>query len=165
MLITLLGAGNGLRNGIIFNFRRFSANTVEVWGRYTTMPYKGNPTNRRIEFKEADLSGIKMAFPEIEYCSATISQTDTISYGEEYIVGDLRGVSEDYNSIIYINVASQNGRFINKMDMNATRKVIILSPRTVSYTHLPCKSLSFFIGNSSRFSYSIPPIYSAYLSR
>lgn len=97
-------------------------------GRYTTMPYKGNPTNRRIEFKEADLSGIKMAFPEIEYCSATISQTDTISYGEEYIVGDLRGVSEDYNSIIYINVASQNGRFINKMDMNATRKVIILSP-------------------------------------
>ena len=69
------------------------------------------------------------AFPEIEYCSATISQTDTISYGEEYIVGDLRGVSEDYNSIIYINVASQNGRFINKMDMNATRKVIILSPR------------------------------------
>ena len=69
MLITLLGAGNGLRNGIIFNFRRFSANTVEVWGRYTTMPYKGNPTNRRIEFKEADLSGIKMAFPEIEYCS------------------------------------------------------------------------------------------------
>lgn len=48
MLITLLGAGNGLRNGIIFNFRRFSANTVEVWGRYTTMPYKGNPTNRRI---------------------------------------------------------------------------------------------------------------------
>ena len=109
MLITLLGAGNGLRNGIIFNFRRFSANTVEVWGRYTTMPYKGNPTNRRIEFKEADLSGIKMAFPEIEYCSATISQTDTISYGEEYIVGDLRGVSEDYNSIIYINVASQNG--------------------------------------------------------
>ena len=89
MLITLLGAGNGLRNGIIFNFRRFSANTVEVWGRYTTMPYKGNPTNRRIEFKEADLSGIKMAFPEIEYCSATISQTD----------------------------------------MNATRKVIILSPR------------------------------------
>ena len=83
MLITLLGAGNGLRNGIIFNFRRFSANTVEVWGRYTTMPYKGNPTNRRI----------------------------------------------DYNSIIYINVASQNGRFINKMDMNATRKVIILSPR------------------------------------
>ena len=87
----LLGAGNGLRNGIIFNFRRFSANTVEVWGRYTTMPYKGNPTNRRIEFKEADLSGIKMAFPEIEYCSATISQTDTISYGEEYIVGDLAG--------------------------------------------------------------------------
>mgnify|MGYP001518724139 FL=1 len=68
MLITLLGAGNGLRNGIIFNFRRLSANTVEVWGRYTTMPYKGNPTNRRIEFKEADLSGIKMAFPEIEYC-------------------------------------------------------------------------------------------------
>ena len=79
------GSGKWVEKRHHIHFRRFSANTVEVWGRYTTMPYKGNPTNRRIEFKEADLSGIKMAFPEIEYCSATISQTDTISYGEEYI--------------------------------------------------------------------------------
>ena len=78
------------------------------------MPYKGNPTNRRIEFKEADLSGIKMAFPESRILLGYHFATDTISYGEEYIVGDLRGVSEDYNSIIYINVASQNGRFINE---------------------------------------------------
>lgn len=102
MLITLLGAGNGLRNGIIFNFRRFSANTVEVWGRYTTMPYKGNPTNRRIEFKEADLSGIKMAFPEIEYCSATISQTDTIANVSKQKIKYKRADGLDLTATVYL---------------------------------------------------------------
>lgn len=129
MLITLLGTGNRLGNGIIFNFRRFSASIVGVWGHYTTTPYKGNPTNHRIKFKEADLNSIKMAFPEVGYCSATVSQTDAISYGEGYIVDDPRGISEDYNSIIYINIASQNRRFISKMNTNAICKVIILSPR------------------------------------
>lgn len=129
MLITLLAAGNGLSNGIMFNFRRYSSNGVEVWTRYTTLPYKGNPSNRRIEFKEADLNTLKKDFPEIEYCSASISHTDTLSYGREYLVGDLRGVSEDYNSIVFIDVTAKNGRFINKIDINDNRKAIVLSPR------------------------------------
>ena len=37
MLIVLLGAGNGLRNGIMYNFRNMSTNRVEVWTRYTPL--------------------------------------------------------------------------------------------------------------------------------
>lgn len=31
MLIVLLGAGNGMKNGIMSNFRNFSLNRVETW--------------------------------------------------------------------------------------------------------------------------------------
>ena len=33
MLIVLLGAGNGWRKGIMYNFSNMSANRVEVWTR------------------------------------------------------------------------------------------------------------------------------------
>ena len=52
MLIVLLGAGNGLRNGIMYNFRNMSTNRVEVWTRYTTKPWKGMQSNRSISFKK-----------------------------------------------------------------------------------------------------------------
>lgn len=58
MLIVLLGAGNGMKNGIMSNFRNFSLNRVETWPRYTSKPYKGMQMNRRIEYKDEDLIAI-----------------------------------------------------------------------------------------------------------
>ena len=46
MLIVLLGAGNGLKNGIMHNFDRWAGNRVETWPRYASKPYKGMQTNR-----------------------------------------------------------------------------------------------------------------------
>ena len=66
MLITLLGAGNGLRNGVMLNFRNMSMNKVEVWTRYTTLPWKGMPTNRSLKFQEKDFEAIKLLHPEID---------------------------------------------------------------------------------------------------
>ncbi len=91
MLIVLLGASNGLRNGIMHNFRNMSMNKVEVWGRYTTMPYQGLPTNRRVQLTEEDYEAIAREHPEIVLRSATVSRSDTISYGEEYVNGNLNG--------------------------------------------------------------------------
>ena len=65
MLIILLGAGNGLRNGVLYNFKNMSANKVSVWPGYTTMPYKGMSTNRNIKFKDEDLEAIKLTYPEV----------------------------------------------------------------------------------------------------
>ena len=62
MLIVLLGAGNGLRNGIMYNFRNMSTNRVEVWTRYTTKPWKGMQSYRSISFKEEDLGALKRDF-------------------------------------------------------------------------------------------------------
>lgn len=129
MLIVLLGAGNGLRNGVMHNFRNMSMNQVSVWARYTTKPWKGMQSNRAIEFKERDLEVIKAVHPEIDLCSATVSHSDTLYVGEEYITGTLDGVFPDHARINYVNVNAGNGRFINNLDMAEQRKVIVLSPR------------------------------------
>ncbi|MDD7062636.1 MAG: ABC transporter permease [bacterium] len=129
MLIVMLGAGNGLRNGIFYNFRNFATNSVESWTRYTTKPWKGMQENRRINFKEEDLTDLKIFFPEVSLVSASISHSDTISYNREYLTGETNGVSPDYAQIRYVNVDTKNGRFINEQDMRECRKVIVLSPR------------------------------------
>lgn len=129
MLIVLLAAGNGLKNGIIYNFRNISMNYVNVWTRYTTKPWQGMPTNRAISFRQNDLDDLKRDFKEVEYCSASINHSDTITYNKEYFTGQTEGVMPDHAIINYINVKSNNGRFINEADVKMMRKVIVLSPR------------------------------------
>jgi putative ABC transport system permease protein len=57
MLIVLLGAGNGLRNGVMYNFRNMAMNKIEVWPRFTSKPYKGLQSNRQISFQGRRLCG------------------------------------------------------------------------------------------------------------
>ena len=50
MLIIMLAAGNGLRNGVMHNFRNMSMNKVQVWNGYTNKPWKGMQSGRVIHF-------------------------------------------------------------------------------------------------------------------
>ena len=129
MLIVMLGAGNGLRNGIAYNFRNMATNSVEVWTRYTTKPWKGIQENRNLWFKNEDLTDLKRDFPEVNRISPTINHSDTITYNREFLTGQTMGVSADFNQIRYIQIETKNGRFINEQDMRERRKVIVLSPR------------------------------------
>ena len=47
MLIIMLAAGNGLRNGVMHNFRNMSMNKVQVWNGYTNKPWKGMQSGRK----------------------------------------------------------------------------------------------------------------------
>lgn len=129
MLIVMLGAGNGLRNGIAYNFRNMATNSVEAWTRYTTKPWKGIQENRSLWFKNEDLTDLKRDFPEVNLVSPTLYHNDTITYNREFLTGQTMGVSADFNQIRYIQIEMKNGRFINEQDMRERRKVIVLSPR------------------------------------
>ena len=129
MLIVLLGAGNGLRNGVMYNFRNMSMNKVSVWAGYTTKPWKGMSTNRSITFKETDIDLVRRVHPEIDLCSATVSHSDTLYVNEEFITGRLEGVFPDHAPINHVVVSAGNGRFVSELDMREQRKVIVLSPR------------------------------------
>lgn len=129
MLIVLLGSGNGLRNGIIYNFDNMATNQVNIWPRTATKPYKGMQTNRRVRFKSDDFTELLRLNPEIDLISAVIYRSDTLSYGEEYNVYSLRGIHPDIQYINKVEVLAGNGRFINDIDIKENRKVIVISPR------------------------------------
>ncbi|MDR3141328.1 MAG: ABC transporter permease [Tannerellaceae bacterium] len=129
MLIVLLAAGNGLRNGIAYNFRDMADNMANSWAGYTSLPYKGFLPNRRIDFTEEDVYAIKRRFPEVSLISPVNSRNDTISFNKEYLTGSIRSVHPDYNSIVYLPVLAGKGRFINEVDLTQRRKVVVLSPR------------------------------------
>jgi len=129
MLIVLLGAGNGLGNGIAYNFRNMAENTVTSWSRYTTLPYKGFLPNRSIRFTEEDIYALKRLHPEINLISPENYRNDTISFNQEYFTGGIQAVYPDFASIIYIPILSGKGRFINEVDLQERRKVVVISPR------------------------------------
>ena len=129
MLIVLLGAGNGLKNGIMSNFRNIGYNRVETWTRYTSKPYQGMQINRKIRYKDEDLKFIPLQNPEVDLITAVIYRSDTLAYGEEYNSYTLQGVHPAKATMDNIEIPVGSGRFINEMDEREKRKVIVLSPR------------------------------------
>lgn len=129
MLIVLLGAGNGLRNGIVYNFDNMAVNQVAIWPRTATMPYKGMQTNRRVRFKSEDYDDLIRLNPEVGLKTAIIYRSDTLTYGEEYNIYSLRGIHPDMQYINKVEMLAGNGRFINDIDIREKRKVIVISPR------------------------------------
>jgi putative ABC transport system permease protein len=129
MLIVLLGAGNGLGNGIAHNFRNMADNTFTCWGRYTTLPWKGFQPNRRIRFTEDDVLAIRREHPEVHLISPVKYRSDTLTFNREYMNIDVQAVYPDFSSIIFIPILPGKGRFFNEVDLTRQRKVIVISPR------------------------------------
>ncbi|GHT18160.1 ABC transporter permease [Bacteroidia bacterium] len=128
MLIILLAAGNGLKNGITSNFSNRAQNSVTLWAGWTSVPYNGMPSDRQIKFDQLDYDLILNKTPEAEFVSPHISQNVIISYGIEYGAFQLHSVTPDAAQINNIKIDANNGRFINKLDNDNRRKVIVISP-------------------------------------
>ena len=58
ILIVLLGAGNGLKNGVTSNFSRRATNTVQTWAGQTSMPYNGLKSGRNMNFSEKEITAV-----------------------------------------------------------------------------------------------------------
>jgi putative ABC transport system permease protein len=129
MLVVLLGAGNGLKNGVMYNFRDMADNRIESWPRWTSKPWKGMRPNRKLSFKDEDYYMLKKEHPEVKLASATVYHSDTLTCDREFFTGETNGVYPDHAKINSIRFTSGNGRFINDVDIRDKRKVIVLSPR------------------------------------
>lgn len=127
MLIFLLAAGNGLKNGVNSNFANRAKNTITLWPGWTSMPYDGMAGDRKIKFDQSDYNLIRNKIPGVEYVSPRVTQNVILSYQKEYGSWRLDGVSQDAAYINNIEITSGNGRFINKMDVDNRRKVIVIS--------------------------------------
>ena len=130
MLIVLLGAGNGLKNGVMSNFEGESTNSIFMWPGNTTKTYEGMQKGRRVKFNDKDVVLMKNQMPNVDKTSAVINiQNTTLSYGKEYGAYTIKGVNENYRLIENIKIMDGFGRFINSLDIHENRKVIIISKR------------------------------------
>ena len=131
MLILLLGAGNGLKNGVQSKFSWRAKNAITLWAGRTSLPYKGMPKNKEVSFRPEDVSAFLKLHPEVSHFTAVLDRSgDTLSVGKESVFNLIKAVSPDYPSIRNVQIISGGGRFINEADMKMARKVAVIHERT-----------------------------------
>ncbi len=129
MLIILLAAGNGLKNGVMSNFGERATNSFQMWGRSTSMAYNGYPESRRINLDQKDFDLVEQQIKESEHISASISSYLMASYETESSNCNFEGVYPVYTKINGISIKDGQGRFINDIDLKEHRKVVVINQR------------------------------------
>lgn len=124
ILMVLLGAGNGLSNGVASNFQGSSINSIYLWGKETSMPYQGFKANRRIQLTLGDYDEIKKMDGINNISAIYWIGSRVFSYKNEYGQYDSRAIHPGYPDIE--NLIITQGRFINDIDMQYDRKVIVI---------------------------------------
>ena len=132
MLIIMVAAGNGLYNGAMHDFQSLAANSVFLWTRPTTLPFKGFPRGRKFNFDNDDIAALRSHIPEIEYLAPRnqlggFRKVTNVNRGLKNGAFNIYG---DYPEIAYISLMDiVTGRFINHMDLKEKRKVAVIGAR------------------------------------
>ena len=129
ILIILLGAGNGLKNGVMYNFQSRAVNSVTLWSGRTSMPHKGLQSGRNLQFANKELDVLQNEVAESRYITPQGSNNLTITYGTEYGSYSVRGVMPDYLQIEKLIIAPNDGRFINNLDIKNEKKIIVIDQK------------------------------------
>ncbi len=125
MLVILLGSGNGLKNGVLSNFRGYATNSIDLYGGWTSKPWLGYRKGRRIRMKNDDMEIIRREFPEVENLSAQKWLSDqTATYGGEFTKTWLHGAHPEVQQMEGIELSA--GRYINDEDLLRYRKSIVI---------------------------------------
>ena len=133
MLIFMLGAGNGLKNGVTGGFGDFATNSFFVWTQATTMPYKGFPRGRQFNFVTEDIQAIKDKVPEVDIVAPKLQGGRWGSDGNNVVRGKYSGsytINGDYPEVFKIDpVTIEGGRLLNIKDVDEKRKVAVIGIR------------------------------------
>lgn len=123
ILIILLAAGQGLRNGAQKEFGRDAANSIWIDGGETSMAYAGYKPGRRIQLTNTDFYHIKNNVPDVDHATATFTwrENKTLAYKNERAGFLVRSCAPDHYLLEKAKIVK--GRFINEIDFNEFRKV------------------------------------------
>lgn len=131
MLVIMLGAGNGLSNGILRQFEGTATNSFYLWTQITTKPYKGMKTGRHFNYNNND-TRVLLQKSDFEVVSPQ-NQLGAYNGVNNVVRGLKTGAYEilgQYPNVSQIeNISMKSGRFINELDIREKRKVCIISLR------------------------------------
>lgn len=134
MLIIMLGSGKGLENGVYNGMGDFATNSVFIWTQPTSKPYKGYKQGRRYHFTNQDTKAILDNIPEVKLLAPRIQARG--GDGDNNVIRGLKtgafsilGDVPDVNLIDPVTIT--DGRFLNQVDINDTRKVAVIGDRVI----------------------------------
>lgn len=135
MLVVMLGAGSGLKNGVTSEFQGFASNSLYIWTQRTTMPYKGLPAGRRFTLTNEDTKAIRERVPE----ARVIAPRNEVGgwRGAANVVRGMRtaafGIKGDYPDIREIQPFDMVlGRHLNIVDVEQKRKVAVIGAKVIN---------------------------------
>ena len=159
MLIVLLGAGNGLLNAFEQQSGDMAMNSFQIWPGRTSMAYQGLQEGRNIKLTEKELELTRQMKEHVTHASAILEQGGVIlSYKQDHVSLQMTGAMPNYPETNGLKL--KEGRFINQLDMEERRKVIVLHEKTIEM--LLGKEKHQAIGkhiNASGIAYQIVGIY------
>lgn len=144
ILVILLAAGNGLENGVKKGFDGIATNTMFMWSQTASKAYKGLPANRKFNFKNADVAGLKESFPDLLYVSPR-NQLGGFEGANNVVRGTKTGAYSIYGD--YPELIKQQpmdivkGRFLNQQDINLKRKVAVIGQGVIKELYTPVEEV------------------------
>ena len=132
MLIIMLGAGNGLQNGVSRDFEGRVANSVFMWSQSTSIPYKGFKKGRYIRLNNDDTEALR-DIPQLDLLSPGLQLggwrgANNVSYKSRTGAFEINGFAPEVRFIKLLKM--RDGRFLNDRDMGEERKVCVIGKIT-----------------------------------
>ena len=128
MLVVLLAAGKGFRNGVEKEFD-VAKNAVFVWTQRTSVPFAGLKVGRFIQLTNDDVAAIEREVPEAAVIlpRSSLDGTFTVQYGTKSSSFSVNGEYPGYSAVKPVNLTA--GRMINNIDIAERRKVAVIGDR------------------------------------
>jgi len=135
ILVLLLALTNGLRNGVSKDFGNFATNSMFMWGQTASIPYKGLPKGRRVQFKIQDVEVLKEKIPQLKYVSPRnqlggYQGSNNVTRNEKTGAFTVNGDYPEY--ILQQPMDINKGRFMSYSDINAKRKIVVIGTGVVT---------------------------------
>lgn len=127
ILIVLLGAGNGLRVGLLRMFEGYASNSIWVSGRWVSQPRIGGiQAGERVRFNKLIISQLQNRFPQIISVTSEVhlENVNSIRYKGNMGTFEVKGIDRNYNKIKILETS--DGRSFNKIDYQEKRRVTVI---------------------------------------
>lgn len=133
MLILMVGAGNGLENGVKEDMMGRAQNSMFLWSMRTTMPYKGYKEGRSIQLKNDDVTYLRDNVPEVGIVAPRNQLggwrgSNNVSAGAKTGAFNIYADYPEYIDIQPVEILS--GRYINYGDIQEKRKTCVIGSGT-----------------------------------
>jgi putative ABC transport system permease protein len=128
-LLLLVGLGEGFRSGNRKQFDSIGENVLFIWSGRAPVIQGSFTALRQYYLTTRDSEDVLLECPSVGGATPVISRSDIRAVSDYFQAGgQINGVRPDFSRIRYVPI--HDGRWLNEMDEQQTRRVIVLGDET-----------------------------------